>query len=153
IDRGGLEFPADAKAVNLVLVHPRHVVPAFERDRAGVGLGAAGDEIEECGLARAVRADHRAQLAGIEIEVQIRDRLEAAEGFVHALGGEQEWPLGGFDLHDLAASAPAGVALASGGDSVLRFASQPRIWPGRPTIPLGMKSTMRIKSTPRMMSQ
>ena len=48
------------------------IVRALEFDRARVRLGAAGDEIEEGGLARAVRADDGAQLALIEVEVEVR---------------------------------------------------------------------------------
>ena len=40
----------------------------------------AADQVEHRGLAGAVRADDDAQLALVDVEVEIVDRLEAVEG-------------------------------------------------------------------------
>ena len=52
---------------------------ALEQDFAGVGRQHAGDEIEERGLAGAVRADQGVDVAGRHLELQIVERVEAAE--------------------------------------------------------------------------
>ena len=72
VNRGRLEFPADAEAVNLVFVHADEIEFRPERDGAGIGFGAAGDEVEERGLAGAVGADDGAQFAFIHVEVEVR---------------------------------------------------------------------------------
>jgi hypothetical protein len=46
---------------------------------AGVGPGLAGDDVHHGGLAGAVGADDAAQLAGVDVEVQAVERLEAVE--------------------------------------------------------------------------
>jgi len=74
-----------------------------ENEAAGVGLGAAGDEIEGRSSSPApFGPDDGAQFAFIEIEAQIGDRLEAAELFVQPLGGEEEGAgrERGFDQHE-----------------------------------------------------
>ena len=49
-------------------------VAAVEADRAGVGQQAAAEQADEGGLAGAVRADQRVDLAGGEVEVDVRRR-------------------------------------------------------------------------------
>ena len=50
-----------------------------KRMRAGVGQQAAAEQADEGGLAGAVRADQRVDLAGGEVEVDAVDGREAAE--------------------------------------------------------------------------
>jgi hypothetical protein len=54
-------------------------VAAEQRDRAGIRPQFAGDEIEQCGFAGAVRADDQAALAGIDRQVDIAGDAQAAE--------------------------------------------------------------------------
>ena len=53
-------------------------------------LRPAADQIEHGGLAGAVRADDDAQLALVDVEVELVDRLEAVEGDADVLEREQE---------------------------------------------------------------
>ena len=64
----------------------RHVA---ERHFAGVGALDAGDDVDEGGLAGAVRADQAADLAGRERDRDAVVGGEAAIALGHALGDEQ----------------------------------------------------------------
>ena len=57
------------------VVH-RHTL---EPDFAGIGRQHASDQIEERGLAGAVRSDQGMDVAGRHLELQIVERVEAAE--------------------------------------------------------------------------
>jgi len=92
INGGGLEFPPDAEPVNLVLALADEIDSILaELDGADVGLGAAGDEVEERGLACAIGADDGAQLSLVHEEVEVIDGLEAVKALVDALGGQNEF--------------------------------------------------------------
>ena len=54
-------------------------IAPVEQDLAGVGTVNTGDEVEERGLTRAVRADHADDLALVHDEVEISDHPQAAE--------------------------------------------------------------------------
>ena len=63
---------------------PASDLPA-QLDLAGVRLEVAGDEVEQRGLAGAVRADQRGDDAGRQIEIDVVRRDHAAEALVDAL--------------------------------------------------------------------
>ena len=154
IDSRRLKLPPDAEAVDFVLVHCVRSCCPSKLDLAGVRLGAAGDEIEERGLARAVRADDRAQLAFIHVEVEVVDRLEAVNDLFTPSAARRK----GFcvdSIFDLAWRFPAWrLAVAESASAALRLAQTVlRSAPGRPTMPFGMKSTTRMNKPPRMISQ
>jgi len=50
-----------------------------EADRSGVNGIVAGDHVEQCGLAAAVRPDEAVYLAGPEIQRHLGQRDETAE--------------------------------------------------------------------------
>ena len=64
---------------------------ALECDLAGVGGQHAGDQIEERGLAGAVRSDQGVDVAGRHLDLEIVERVEAAE----ALGQPLDRKAGG----------------------------------------------------------
>ena len=70
---------------------------AVDRDLARVGGLHAGDRLDQRRLAGAVVADEGDDLAGIELEVGVDERLDLAEALGHALRDEQGLPLGGGD--------------------------------------------------------
>src|ERR1019366_3958783 len=55
-------------------------VAVAKADAAGAGREEAADEVEESGLAGAVGADHRVQIAGLDLEGYAIDGDQAAEG-------------------------------------------------------------------------
>ena len=73
-----LERARDAleRALRRARIHDRL---ALEQDLAGIGGENAGDEIEERRLAGAVRPDQRVDVAGRHLELEIVERVEAAE--------------------------------------------------------------------------
>lgn len=65
------------------------------------GFHLAGDHIEEGGFTSAIGTDHRPELTGSELQVEIVEGEEAIEAHRHALqfeqihgmgGGHQRWP-------------------------------------------------------------
>jgi len=93
-DVGDLVRLRDAEARDPVLRQAGDL-PAFEPDPAGGGRHLARDQPEEGRLARAVRADDRAQLAALDLEVHLRDGHEAAEASGQALGADDGGGHGG----------------------------------------------------------
>src|SRR5207245_5098013 len=79
-DRRRLELAADAEPDDVVLGEGDEIGVVAEDHAAVLGLRAPGDHVEQCRLARAVRADDHAQLAAVHVEVQARQRLEAVVG-------------------------------------------------------------------------
>ena len=59
-----------------------------KRDRPRVGRVDAGDRLDERGLAGAVVADQRDDLAGLDLEVHVAERLDRPEALAHPLQGE-----------------------------------------------------------------
>jgi hypothetical protein len=89
VNGGSLELPADAEAVDFVFVELEQIVFAvIPHKRALIGLGPAGDQIEKRGFPCTVRADDGAELAFVEIEVEIVDRFVSIKRFVEAFCGE-----------------------------------------------------------------
>src|SRR5688572_27015946 len=128
VDSGRLEFAPDAETVDLVLRHLCEIVLIAELDLSRVGFGSTGDQVQESGFPHSVWPDDRAELADIHVEVELTDRLEAFEALVDVFGGDDEWT-----LRHVSLGAPLGRA--SGSAALRRFAIQPRICAGRPTMP------------------
>src|SRR5690606_2721572 len=63
-------------------------VLALERDRAGRRLQEFRQQVEDGGLARAVRPDQRVDRAVMDVEIDILDRDEARKIAAQAAGGE-----------------------------------------------------------------
>src|SRR6478736_4251946 len=83
VNRRRLELAPDAEAIDLILVELGKISVAAKLHPAGVGAGAAGDDVEHGALARAIRADDDAEFAFIEREVKISDGFETFKGLVH----------------------------------------------------------------------
>jgi hypothetical protein len=83
-----LEGAGDARARHCV--HRRWLVgPAGELEAAGVGRVEPGDHVEEGGLAGAVGADEAVDLAALDAQPDVGQRLQAAEALADAGHGEQ----------------------------------------------------------------
>jgi hypothetical protein len=68
------------------LVHGGRLVGrAAQHEAAGVGRVQAGDDVEEGGLAGAVGADQAVDLAGVDRDADVRQRLQAAEALGDAV--------------------------------------------------------------------
>src|SRR6185312_10719574 len=87
-DLGHLEGARHAELHALVLRDVRDVLP-LEYDATRGRRKEAADEVEECGLARAVGADHRAQLARLDVERHAVHGHELAEMLRYVLDLKQ----------------------------------------------------------------
>src|SRR5262249_45854784 len=110
-------------------------VPIEERDRAAVGPELAGDEVEERGLAGAVRADDESPLAGFDAEVDGGGDAQAAERLLEATQGERG--------HGPRSSPAAPTGATARGRAIAVAQRASRAVPG--TSPSGMKMTMTTK--------
>src|SRR6267143_240001 len=119
-DVGDLERLGQPAAVHALGRQPRYVLAA-EAHRSRRRRVQPGDDVEQGGLARAVRPDHREHLAGLDAEADAGERGQRAE----ALGDVG-------DLEDHAAARPE---------------RHPKSWRS-PSRPRGMKSTMTISTPP-----
>ena len=146
VDRGGLKFSADAEAIDLVFGQRGEVGIPAKFDFPRVGFGAAGDEIEERGFPRAVGADDGAELAAVEVKIEIGDGLEAVEGLVHTLDGEDEVSFFLVGSHGATGAEVAALAAARRAHHVLMRT-------GMLTIPPGKKRTTMMNMPPRKKSQ
>ena len=90
---GELEGADHAAAGDLVRRHAGQVL-ALERPGALVGPVEAGEQVEEGGLAGAVRADERGDDAALHLEVVDLDGGQAAEAAGHAVGDQDRVGLG-----------------------------------------------------------
>jgi len=86
--RGDLEGAADAQTPDCVRRHADDVA-TVEQHAARVRPELAVDHVEAGGLAGAVRADHRQQLAGVQRETDVVDGPHAAERFRQMFDDEQ----------------------------------------------------------------
>src|SRR5262249_18890952 len=107
-------------------------------DRSRVGRDLAGDQVEQRGLARAVRADDQAPLAGLDRERDIARDAQAAERLAQVVEGER-----GHGLRSAAGRAAAPLNRAPRPRQAERAS---RTEPG--TSPSGMKVIIRTKMTP-----
>src|SRR3954462_2753464 len=85
--RGDLEGATEAKADAGRLIRFRNLLAA-EEDAAGRGSDAAGEHVDERGLARAVRADERVAGPRREPEVDVVGDRQRAEALAELLGLE-----------------------------------------------------------------
>ena len=117
-----------------------HQFLAEQLHRTGIGGQIAGDEIEQRGLAGAVRADDQPAFARHHLQRDIPGRRQAAETLVQAVDDER-------GRHSAGSAAGAGVF------GLLRFAkrSQSARKPG--TSPSGMKMMTAMKVAPSRVFQ
>ena len=87
-DAHELERPGDASAAYLEGSDADDLI-ALKDDRPGVRRQFSSDEVEDGGLARAVRADEAGDAAGGDIEGEVADGDETAESFPEAVDAEQ----------------------------------------------------------------
>ena len=80
---------ADAELLR-VLGRDRLVGLAVEEELALVGVVDAGQQLHQRRLAGAVLADQREDLAGVQVEVHVLERLDAGEALADALDVEEE---------------------------------------------------------------
>ena len=111
-------------------------VAAVEEDPAAVGREQAGDQVEERGLAGAVRADDGVQASAGEVKAQAVDRGQSAEALGQLLGAQDRLAHG---------SVRSLVSTAGSASRSVKCASQSR---QSPTMPLGAKITTRMATTP-----
>jgi hypothetical protein len=71
------------------------LIVADDEDRAGVGLGLAGDHVLQRRFAGAVRPDDAAKLALVEHQREVVQRLEAVEADADAVDTEQRFSADG----------------------------------------------------------
>ena len=86
-DADELEGSGDAGATYLEGPDADDLI-ALKDDRPGVRRQFASDEVEDGGLARAVRADEAGDAAGGDIEGEVADGDETAESFPEAMDAE-----------------------------------------------------------------
>ena len=104
-DVGALEGARQAEPADRVRRPPGDVAAA-EIDAAGVRDQVPGDHVEQRGLARAVGADDRRDLAGLHTQAHSAQGLEAAEGPRHSVTSSS-------DLAVIAASIVEAIARPS----------------------------------------
>ena len=83
-----LEGAGNAALCDLVGLQPHDALPV-EGDGARGGLVNSRKEVESRGLSRTVRPNEPHQLALVDVEIEIRDRLESAEDFRYVLGPQK----------------------------------------------------------------
>ena len=92
IDRRRLKLPPDAEPVES---HTRSSVRSLVLPSNSIvpvsGLVRPVIRSRKVVFARAIRADHRPQFPGIEVEIQIRIALKPEKALVHPFGGQKEW--------------------------------------------------------------
>ena len=166
-DRRLLELATDAERGDLGLGESQQIDGPPEIGAARIRAGLAGDDVHHGRLAGPVRADHAAQLAGVDVKIQVIDRLKAIEADAdvfqiedHALAdiqikiqhGVHEAPLPVL-AHGLAQLLDRFHGAASAADPAGdRDRRQVLIMPTRPAMPLGRKSVTMTKSAPRAKS-
>ncbi len=127
----------------------RHLgdVAVEQLDRAAVGKKLAGDEIEQRGLAGAVRPDDQPALARLDFQIDVGGDAQAAERFAQALDGKRGH---GFGSTAGAAGCVTGTTFFV--PLIARHAERDsRAMPG--TRPSGMNTTMATKMAPSMKFQ
>src|SRR6185437_10418822 len=110
--RRHLEGAPDAEARMRFRRESRHV-GAIKHDTAGRRLEIARDAVEEGRLAGAVRADQADDLAGLDCEVGVLERHEAAESAADALRLKQHESPPRWMPPSRRASGPAGAAAST----------------------------------------
>ena len=99
--------------------------PAVDRDRPGVGGLDAGDRLDQRRLARAVVTDESNDLAGVDLEVDVHERLDRTEVLGHAGGAEERRPAGGGSSSVCVVSGIGGVVVVAMSPIPLGGSSRP----------------------------
>ena len=76
---GFLKFSTDAGHGDVGFAHGSQVQGLTEKTGAAIRPGLAGDHVHHGGFARAVGADDAAQFAGLDVQGQIIEGLEAVK--------------------------------------------------------------------------
>src|SRR5580692_4131782 len=128
----------------------RHLgdVAVKQLDRAAIGKKLAGDEIEQRGLAGAVRADDQPALAWLDFQADVGGDAQAAARFAQALDGKRGH---GFGSTTGAAGCVTGAAFGFAPLIARHAERDSRAMPG--TRPSGMNTTMATKMAPSMKFQ
>ena len=87
-----LESPGKAHLCDAVWLHAadlRHLSIHIQFDAALAGLIDAGEQVEQCRLAGAVRADQTDQLMFVDFHADVRDGTQTAEVFRQMLYAKQ----------------------------------------------------------------
>ncbi len=108
-EAGVLERPPESPARAQVGAGVAEIV-SLDQEPAAVGSREAGHEIEQGGLACAVRADEPQDLAGSKCERHVRDGLDAAEGLCELDRFEHDRPVARGRKGCLARSRALGAA-------------------------------------------
>src|SRR5439155_6561288 len=95
-----------------VLVQRRHLDIGAEPDRAGVGRVGTRQEIDQRGLAGAVRPDNTDAVAALHADEKTVDDLAVAIGFADALGLDHQ-PAGFFGFGGREVGVPSGAAIVA----------------------------------------
>ncbi len=138
-----LQRALDAEPADVVRLETGDVAPGKE-DASVVGREQAGDEIEQGGLAGAVRADDGVQPSARERVAQVVDRDEAAEALGETLDAQDRLAHGSTCTLVL-----MGIPDSPRGSRSVTAASQSR---HSPTSPLGAKITTRMATRPTISS-
>src|SRR5260370_26413593 len=135
--RGNLDGTADATTPEIARTFAGDLV-AIEKNRAGAGFQLAVEHVEAGRLASAVRADQRQQLARVQVEGNVVDRLDAAER-LRKMGYAQKGHR---------ASSVRGDATPASA-----FLCDPRLSRTNPTLPCGNAITSSRIAAPNRASQ
>src|SRR6266446_2104452 len=146
-----LELAADPEIGDLGLVEPGQILVAAKEYFARIGPGLAGHDIHHRRLAGAVRTDDRSELAFLDDQRQLVQRLEPVEADRDAVQIEQDVAgraRGRDGAHD-GSLAPTEAGTAPGG----ALGRVHRKWRSAPTRPRGKASVVSTKRPPRKNSQ
>src|SRR5229473_3111784 len=139
-----LKLAPDAEIGDRRLVEPGQIGVAAKEHLARIRTRLAGDDIHHRRLAGAVGADDRAQLALLDDERELVQRLEPVKADGHAVDVEE-------DVAHASSLAAPGSPTSSGGAAARRRLKLS--WRKIPTMPRGKTSVVRMNSPPRMNSQ
>src|SRR5216683_2856774 len=142
-----LKLAPDAEIGDRRLVEPGQIGVAAKEHLARIRTRLAGDDIHHRRLAGAVVADDRAQLAFLDDERELVQRLEAVKADRHAVDIKQNIAGRMRRVHACSFAASGGAAGASARGRLQRSCRK------IPTMPRGKISVVRMNSPPRMNSQ
>ena len=128
----------DAAELEAVLPTEPGDVAAEQSDGAGIRQQFAGDQIEQGGLAGAVRADDQPTFPRRDREVDLRGDVQAPERLAQGADGER--------AHGFGSASDIGRAAVSGRRSERQAERASRAAPG--TRPSGMNTTIATKMAP-----
>jgi hypothetical protein len=133
-----LEGPPQPHPGELVGRAP-HRVLAEELDLAGRRPVDAADDVEQRGLARAVRPDHRMDGALADVEIDVAERDQAAEAARQRAGAQ-----------DLGHRLASGAGRPPGGEWTMARPIRPNSQPTSPAMPPGTTAITTMTTLPKM---